>query len=181
MNRIKKLLLVAGFLAIGTSMALADGGLWNNWPIAGGASYCSSQNNGICTNTVPAGPALTGLETMPADTHAAQGAPPQQVLIPSAALANVMSVQTPIAAATIVVPQGTTSLNMLNASALATLTVTLPPNPVNGQKMHLFSQGGVTALTLNGGTVVNGITAMTALVGYEFVYQASNTTWYRVQ
>lgn len=41
-----------------------------NMPILGGPAYCSSTNNGVCVNTVPAGPSLTGNETIPADTNA---------------------------------------------------------------------------------------------------------------
>ncbi len=45
-----------------------------NFPIVGGTSYCDSTQNAsgqnVCVNTVPAGPpALTGIETIPADTN----------------------------------------------------------------------------------------------------------------
>lgn len=42
-------------------------------PVIGGPSYCVSTVNGVCQQTVPAGPAVTGNETVPADTNASGG------------------------------------------------------------------------------------------------------------
>lgn len=72
-------------VAIACSAAIAQ--QWAGFPILGGASYCSSTVNGVCVNTVPAGPtAVTGLETVPVDTNAAGGQNPQTVKIPLSAL-----------------------------------------------------------------------------------------------
>ena len=64
-----------------------------NFPIVGGTSYCDSTQNAsgqnVCVNTVPAGPpALTGIETVPADTNLINGQFPQSVKIPVSILGN---------------------------------------------------------------------------------------------
>src|SRR4051812_2770544 len=72
-------------------------GLWNGYPIVGGATYCAGTSNSAtgtiigaitgCPNTVAAGPtALTGSEKIPADTGLASGINPQTVVVTPAAL-----------------------------------------------------------------------------------------------
>ena len=51
------------------------------FPIINGASYCSSYTNSTCSNTVAAGPALTGDETLIVNTNISGGASPQTALI----------------------------------------------------------------------------------------------------
>lgn len=64
------------------------------YPIVGGGSYCASTTNGSCTSTIPAGPAaLTGNETILAETNLSGGQSPQGVLIPSALLGNATLIQ----------------------------------------------------------------------------------------
>lgn len=89
--RMKRVALVAGLL-VASSIAWAAG-YFPNFPLVGGASYCSSFATGVggqvCTSTVPAGPTLlTGNELIPADTALTQGLNPATVLIPSSLLAN---------------------------------------------------------------------------------------------
>lgn len=85
-------LALGGFAAIaigGLALGQSGQGLWPTLPVVGGAAYCSSTTNGVCTNTVPAGPAaLTGNEGIPANTNLSQGRSPQSVIIPPALLAN---------------------------------------------------------------------------------------------
>lgn len=79
-------LTIASVLAV----ASAGAGIWNeSYPKVAGASYCASTgNNGVCTQTVPAGPtAMTGNETIPMDTNLASGRNPQTVI----ATTNVLS------------------------------------------------------------------------------------------
>jgi hypothetical protein len=55
--------------------------------LVGGNQYCNSLGNGSCQSYTPAGPAaVTGVETIDADTNLASGAQPQNVLIPVSAL-----------------------------------------------------------------------------------------------
>src|SRR6266850_691055 len=81
MTMFKKLSLAAVVLIACAGIGLAAGN-FGLWPIVGGASYCGSTNNAVCVLTIPAGPTATGLETIPADTNAAQGIQPQTVLVP---------------------------------------------------------------------------------------------------
>lgn len=77
------------------------------------------------------------------------------------------------------------SIMALNpAGTLATGTITLPANPVDGQRALIFSSQTQTALTLNANTgqsINNAVTALTANVAVEYIYSASNTTWDRCQ
>jgi len=57
-------------------------------PILGGPSYCASTVNNVCQSTIPAGPALTGNETVPADTNPAQAGGIQSGKIPVPLLYN---------------------------------------------------------------------------------------------
>lgn len=70
--------------------------------------------------------------------------------------------------------------NIVPAGTLAALTVTAPPTPFDGQLWKLFTTQAITALTINGGTVVNPPSPGIAANGYaEFFYSSVDTTWYR--
>jgi hypothetical protein len=182
---------VVGVIGIVSISAMAQ--MWPNAPVVGGAAYCSSSVNAACVNTVAAGPALTGNETIPADTNASQGQMPQTVKLSqqnlgigpyqySAPLNGVAVSVTPQARRLILEPAGT----------LAALTVLLQPATalVDNQTFSLCTTQIVTAFTMTAGvgTTLNG--APTALlvpvttggascVGW--VYRLANTTWYRIQ
>jgi hypothetical protein len=97
MNRTRKGLIAASLLAVSVCAislvptALKATGMWSTLPVIGGTSYCASNvtgvvlpstqgpygqvpgstqgsGQGICAQTVPAGPAYTGEETIPVDT-----------------------------------------------------------------------------------------------------------------
>ena len=76
-----------GTVAAGGVIALAQT-FAPNMPILGGPSYCGSTVNGVCQQTIPAGPGLTGNETVPADTNAPGGQNPQSGKIPVSVLFN---------------------------------------------------------------------------------------------
>jgi hypothetical protein len=168
-------------------------GLWPDFPIVGGASYCASTSTGVngqvCTVTVPAGPtALTGAETVPADTNLAQGQPPQTVKVPVTSLASgAYATSAPLTGASVVIPNNVSNYVITPAGTIATLTVTMPSAPTDGQVVHISSSQTVTALTLSGAagqTVSNSPTAITisttATYGYAFLYQASSKKWLRL-
>jgi hypothetical protein len=182
-----------GLLALIATPVLAAG-LWPNFPVVGGASYCASTSTGVsgqvCTVTVPAGPtALTGAETVPADTNLTQGQPPQTVRVPvtslaSGAYANV----SPLTGTSVVIPNNVSNYLITPAGTIAALTVTMPSAPTDGQVVHINSSATVTALTLNGAsgqTISNAPTAITisttVAYGYAFLYQASTKKWMRLQ
>ena len=81
-----------------------------------------------------------------------------------------------------VVMAATTGREVLTpAGTLAALTVTLPPNPGNGQIAGVSSSQIITSLTVNtsDGSSVNGApSSMAANSAFNMAYQSSNTTWY---
>lgn len=62
------------------------------------------------------------------------------------------------------------------AGTLATLFVTLPGSPYDGQTFKLSSTEDITDLTVNGSS--QGL--MDANHGWEWLYRATGTTWYRM-
>jgi hypothetical protein len=80
--------LAAGALALSSTLAWAAG-LFPGFPIVGNSGYCASFVNGVCTQTIPAGPSgLTGSELIPADTGLPNGQSPQTVSIPTSLLSG---------------------------------------------------------------------------------------------
>jgi hypothetical protein len=69
--------------------------------------------------------------------------------------------------------------------AIASHTVTLPSgtNAVSGDRVEFSTTGAITALTVGAGaaTVSGGPTTLAANSSFEFVYNTSSTTWYRVR
>lgn len=184
-----------GLLAAVAVPAVA--GLWPDFPQVGGASYCASFSTGptgqTCNVTVPAGPiAVTGAEVVPTETNLASGRAPQNVVTPLPLLASGALAQvTPLTGASVLIPNKITNYLITPAGTIATLTVTMPAAPINGQVVRISSSATVTALTLSGSagqTISNAPTAITlsttGAYGYEFVYvrlTATTGTWYRLQ
>lgn len=172
----------------------AQQGLWSNFPIVGGAAYCSSTTNSVCTNTVPAGPTvITGNETIPANTNLSQGRNPQNVLLKPANL-NAL----PITWVT-VTSSSPTAISASNIQggvfyvATGTITsanVTLPLGAIDGQQFVLSANRTITTLTISapagdtlgtsaGPTVLTAST--TGSYGYRWVYRLSTKFWHRLQ
>lgn len=84
----------------------------------------------------------------------------------------------PLTGNTVAVSSSTTQLILEPAGTLATLTVTLPASPSNGQTVSLSSTAAITALTLNGGTIVGAVTTLAANAFAAYCFQG--TKWYRV-
>ena len=74
-------------------------------------------------------------------------------------------------------------LALTPAGTIATLTVNLPPSPVDGHRALIFTTQTITTLTLAaaGTTLNNAVTTLSALGNVEYIYSASNTTWDRCQ
>lgn len=83
----------------------------------------------------------------------------------------------PVAAATVA---GASSVLVVDpAGTLATLTITFPVAPVDGQAFTISSTQIVTLLSFSGGTIVGAITAL-AVGGFaKFVYSSSSGKWHR--
>lgn len=174
--------------------ALAISGNQLGFPIVDGASYCSSYgNNNVCSNTVAAGPALTGDETVIANTNISGGASPQTVLIDVSTLGSgPYQYAAPSTGATLTLTGKQRRLIVDPTTTLAGLTVVMPASTelTDNQLMGLCGTQIVTTLTVTAGsgtTVKNAPTAMVVPVTtgnascVEWVYRSANTSWYRVQ
>ena len=192
-----KRVIIAALGLVACSVIAIGAGVFNGYPIVGGAATCVNFNTNPLTGavlttcngpSVPAGPTgITGNELVPADTNLAQGINPATVRIGTTLLASGSQYRAvPTAGASFTIPDNVTNYVMIPAGTLATLTLTMPPNPVFGQVQRITSSATITALTLTanaGQTISNAPTAITvsttAPYGYAFVYLG--TTWYRLQ
>jgi hypothetical protein len=193
---IKKLLAIIALISI---PALAIAQQWPNIPIVGGGSYCASTVQGTCITTVPAGPAMTGNETIPADTNLAGGAAaPQTVKFPVTGLgAGTLVVSVPLTGDTLTITAQERQRIVNPAGTIATLTINLPAasaTMVNGQRIGICSTQIVTALTSGAGTGNTfSTTAPTAMLVpvvtgaascFEYIYQKTSDAagvWHRTQ
>lgn len=187
---LKKLLLTSAIAAL-PSLAMAQT-FAPDMPIIGGSSYCFTTVNGVCTRTIPAGPAATGIETLPADTNVgASGI--QSGKIPVTGVGGGLLVyNAPLTGASITLTNAARQLILEPAGTIATLTVVFPAATtlINGQRIGICTTQIVTALTITPGTgttVSNTVTAMLVPVAtgaascIEFIYRTANTNWYRTQ
>ncbi len=185
-----KKLLVAASIALFPSLAIAQT-FAPDFPILGGPSYCFTTVNGVCTRTIPAGPAMTGAETVPADTNVgASGV--QAVKIPVAGFFGILTYNVPVTGDTITLTNVTKQLIVNPAGTIAALTIVTPvaTGLVNGQMLGICGTQIVTTLTMTAGsgtTLSNAPTAMLVPVAtgagscFQFIYNQANTTWYRTQ
>jgi len=106
----------------------------------------------------------------------------------SALLPGTKVVQVPVTGFSITVSDGVETLILDPAGTLATGTVILPASANDGDIFNLTSSQTITGLTVspsNGQSVKNAPTALTvsttAPMGYSFIYNSSNSTWYRLR
>lgn len=195
-----RIALVAGLSLLAT--AAIGAGLFSDYPIVGGAAYCTSfvmnPITGAATTTcngptVPAGPTVvTGNETWAADTNLSQGRQPQTVLLKPAPLGvGPYQYNAPLTGASLTVAATDRRMILEPAGTIAALTITMPAATVLVDNQHwgVCSTQIVTALTLTPGTgttVSNTVTALTVPVTTgaascpEWVYRLANTNWYRI-
>lgn len=165
-----------------------------------GGAYSNSQ----CTTTTPAGPTtLTGAENFPMDTHVANGGGPETVLMPSTMIANGFG-NTTIATTTgttaaVVAADAVSTYIYAGAGAATYTSFKLPPNPIQNQKFCLVNAGSgiltTTAIAVgtSGQSIVQGAAvtsipvqvasgAQTTVTNASacWVYNVSNTSWYRL-
>lgn len=71
---------------------------------------------------------------------------------------------------------------LIPAGTLASLTLTFPLTPFDGQTIKFTSIQTITALTLNGNgaTISGAITTINSNGFAEYVYSSTDTTWYRI-
>lgn len=182
----KSLAAIVALLAAGSIAAFA--GMFNGFPIIGGSSYCMTTINGVCSQTIPAGPTyLTGNETIPVDTNLSQGQNPQTALVTTGYLGGFNSSKQ--SGATITYTVGNTIRNVIltHTTTITSAAITAPANPINGQVVKIGSSHTVTTFSFVANTgqtlAVTTPTVLTASTtvpqGYEFIYY--DTVWYRMQ
>lgn len=162
-------------------------------------------SNSNCTTTTPAGPTtLTGNEYLPMDTHVANGGGEQTVGLPTPLIANGFGgteiATTTGTTASVVVPDAISTYVYAGSSTATYTSFKLPPDPIQNQKFCLVNAGaGILTTTsiavgTSGQSIVQGaaVTSIPVQVasGAEttvtnasacWVYNVSNTSWYRVQ
>ena len=191
---LKKLLLALAVVAL-PSLAMAQT-FAPDMPIIGGPSYCFTTVNGVCTRTIPAGPAMTGIETVPADTNIGSSGV-QSGKIPIVELgAGKTVVSTNLTGETVTVDAATRQLILTPAGTIAALTVNLPAatGVITGQRIGICSTQIVTTLTMGAGTgntfstTAPTATLVPVVTGgascFEFVNVKSATAtgiWHRTQ
>lgn len=78
-----------------------------------------------------------------------------------------------------VVCDGSPFLLLIPAGTLATLTVTFPSNPIDGQQLEIFTTQAITSLTINGGTLRNPLSSAPANAFGRWKYSAVDGFWLR--
>lgn len=192
---LKKLIIALALIAFPT-IAIAQ--QWPSLPQVDGPSYCASTVNAVCVQTVPAGPALTGNETIPADTNLSGGGQPQTVKIDIQSLGGgKLVVSVPVTGDTVTVDAQTRQVIVNPAGTIANLTINLPAassTMLNGQRVGICGTQIVTTLTSGAGTGNTfSTTAPTAMLVpvvtgaascFEYIYQKTSATvgvWHRTQ
>lgn len=171
------------------------------------ATYGQTSGNQICQNNVPAGPAtLAGTEVLPIDlytpgTNIMAGGPTTAV-IPATSLANgygTTQILTTTGTTTLVAPASNISNLIYAGSSTATwTTLDLPPLPVQNQEFCVRNAGsgvltlGAVAVGTSGQSIVGvtptsipvatavGTAGTVTLSANCWLYNVSNTSWYRV-
>lgn len=91
---------------------------------------------------------------------------------------------TPTAGQSVVMAAGIDTQILTPAGTIATATVTLPVNPLDGQIVRVCTTQIVTTLTVSPGTgATMGTTYAAALAaggGLQWLYKSSNATWYKI-
>lgn len=90
---------------------------------------------------------------------------------------------TPIAGDTVTITGNQGPEIISPAGTLATLTVQLPTTPADGYEARLAFQKAITILTVSAGggdSIVDNATTATLGSGQAYIYNTSDTTWYRL-
>lgn len=174
-----RLLAAVGALTVALAGAAFGAGMFSTLPIIGSGSFTTG------TATVPAGPpSFTGLEVVPADTNVAGGGGFATAMVSMRALGQGLrsDVTSP---GTATIPANTVFYFLDGAQASA-YTVTMPAAPTDGDIQRVYCTAatvGVLTVAANTGQTLknNPNAACVAGVGYGWVYNAANTTWFRFQ
>ena len=94
------------------------------------------------------------------------------------------STSSPSSGGAVTIPNNSSTLLLTPASALASLTITMPSSPSDGQIERFSSNKAITALTVSpstGQSMDGGQpTTLGTGGGVEFIYRSSVSTWSRI-
>ena len=87
----------------------------------------------------------------------------------------------PVAGATVAISNNMTGLILEPAGTLATLTITLPTAPRDGQLLFISTIATITTLTISGGAIGANQSPSTLTAGdsIRFVYQTTGSKWFK--
>ncbi len=187
MKRLRLFAVVSALAALVAVPSAYAAGLWWGLPLLGGAAYCVSGTS-VTTGCLqaPAGPTVfTGREQVPADIVSNTDRTPSSVYMSVLQLGNgALSNQT-VVGLTQTIPDYT-PWYIIGGAQGGAFTVTMPPNPIEGQIQHVLcasATGGTMTVVANTGQTVNTGVAATCAVGagYAWRYTLASTTWIRFQ
>lgn len=101
----------------------------------------------------------------------------------AAAVSNGVQSSAPATGASVTISDHISSLRIKPAGTIATLTVVMPANPIDGHIVHIYSTQIVTTLTMSpnsGQTLVGALASFTANGFGTWQYVTADTTWYRI-
>lgn len=75
---------------------------------------------------------------------------------------------------------GSIRLTVNPATTIATLTITLPGSPQDNDTFQFGCTQIVTALTMNGGTIIGGLTTLGVGNGGIWVYSSNASAWMKM-
>lgn len=87
----------------------------------------------------------------------------------------------PLTGSTVAIGSGIVGVVLNPAGELATLTVSMPTSPFDGQIVELSSTQAIDALTvvtLDGSTIVGGVRILSQFGGCSWRYSVASTTWF---
>ena len=93
------------------------------------------------------------------------------------------SIQTPVTGFTINIPDGLKVLTLTPAGQLATGTIVMPPNPLDGQVFRMSTTNTIISLAINpntGQTVSNQTGVVAAGRGATYYYNKVSATWLKL-
>lgn len=206
MKRFRLLAVVGALVALAAVPLAYASGLFPGLPIVGQAAYCvgyssystsvtsptSTQSPIQCNTTSPAGPAaLTGLELAPADTQIGNY-PPATVSIPIPLMSSGPYVYNLItnAVTNVTIPNLINNYILDETTSIATMSITLPSSPLNGQVVNFTSTHLLTLITfltsgIAGSQISGAVTTFATPTtpgtgGISFLYDSVQNYWYRV-
>lgn len=84
---------------------------------------------------------------------------------------------TPGTGHTVVITSGFPTLFVHATGTLASLTITLPQSPLNGQVFTVVGDQSITSLTITGGTLITAVSSFNPGSPLRWIYDTAQTKW----